>query len=209
MKVDIWLDFVCPFCYMGDKQFKEALQQFDSLQDIEINYCSFELDQKKERDKASNAVENFAREYNMPLEKAQHIMGKTAKKVESAGLEYHYKNTIPANTFDAHRLNYYAKEYGKDRDLTARIMRAHFAEGLDIGHREVLADLASEVGLNRKEVIQVLNSDQYSSQISHDRERAIALNIDLVPTLIFNNNERISGVLTLEDYTDILKKIDQ
>ena len=209
MKVDIWLDFVCPFCYMGDKQFKEALEQFAPLKDIEINYRSFELDPRKHRDKTASTVETFAKKYNMPLEKAKHIMEKTAKKVESIGLRYDYEKAIQANTFDAHRLNYYAKRYDKDGDMTARIMKAHFADGLDIGDRAVLADLASEVGLSREEVTLLLNSDQYSPQIAQDRERAIALNVDVVPTLIFNDHERIAGVLSLEDYIDALNKMNK
>lgn len=206
MKVDIWLDFVCPFCYMGDKQFKEALNQFESLKGIEINYRSFELDPSKDRDKTIGAVEGFAKKYQMPIGKAEHIMGKTAKKVEGAGLAYRYKEMVPANTFDAHRLTYYAKESGKDQAVVEKILKAHFVYALDIADKEVLASLASEAGLNKEEATAVLNSDKYASNLAHDKKAARELGVDVVPTLIFDNGERIAGVLSPEDYAEALKK---
>lgn len=209
MKIDLWFDFVCPFCYMADKQFKETLNRFDSLKDLEINYRGFELDTRKHRDKGGDTVANFAKKYDMPLSKAKHIMEKTARKVESIGLTYHYEHIIQANTFDAHRLNFYAKEFNKDKEMTERIMKAHFADGFDICDQTVLADLAHEVGLNKQDVLKMLNSDKYESQIANDRKEAQELKVDVVPTLIFNGQEqhRISGVLSLEDYTEFLNKI--
>lgn len=211
MKIDLWFDFVCPFCYMGDKQFKEALSRFESLKDLEINYRSFQLDTRKPLDKSGDTVENFAKKYNMPLSKAKHIMGKTEKKVESVGLSYNYKDIIPANTFDAHRLNFYAKEFDKDKEMAERIMKAHFADGLDICNPAVLANLATEVGLDKDEVIKMLNSDKYASQIANDRKEAKELKVDVVPTLIFNGKvqHRISGILSLKDYTEFLNKSNQ
>jgi len=209
MKVDLWFDFVCPFCYMGDKQFKEVLNRFESLKDLEINYRSFELDIRKHRDKGGDTVTNFAKQYDMPLAKAKHIMEKTKTKVESTGLTYEYQDIIQANTFDAHRLAFYAKEFNKDKKMTERIMKAHFADGLDICDQTVLADLASEVGLDKESVIKMLNSDQYEAQIANDRKEAKELKVDVVPTLIFNGKEqhRIAGVLSTEDYTEFLNKI--
>lgn len=207
MKVDIWLDFVCPFCYMGDKQFKEALNQFESLKDIEINYRSFELDPSKNRDKTISAVEDLANKYQMPIEKAKHIMEKTVKRVQDAGLAYRYKEMVPANTFDAHRLTYYAKESGKDQAVVEKILKAHFVYGLDIGDQGVLANLASEAGLNKEETIAMLNSHKYASNLAHDEKVARELKVDVVPTLIFHNGERIAGVLSPEDYVEALKKV--
>lgn len=207
IKIDIWSDFVCPFCYIGRKKLEEALKEFDLWGKVEMNYKSLELDASKDRDKTTDAVQQFADKYEMPLSKAQHIMKKTQAIVEKEGLVYNYKDTVSASTYNAHRLNYYAKEFGKSEEITKRIMHANFVEGLDIGNIEILAILGEEIGLDRKEVLGMLSSDKYSQQIKDDRKMAEELKIDVVPTYIINGEHRISGVLETEDYRELLKKV--
>lgn len=215
IQIDIWSDFVCPFCYIGRKRFEEALIQL-SLCEIELssvcskverNYKSYELDTTKERKIIGDVVEQFAAKYSMPLGKAERVMEKTAEKVEAAGLVYNYKNTISANTFNAHRLNYYAKEFSKDEQMTARLSEAHFVDGLDINDIDVLSTLGEEVGLNKSKIVEMLNSHRYYDELENDKKMAIELNIDIVPTYIINKKHRISGVLSSEDYLEILKKV--
>ncbi len=207
IKIDIWSDFVCPFCYIGRKKFEEALKEFDLWDKVEMNYRSLELDPTKERDKNTDSVQQFADNYAMPLSKAQHIMEKTQETVEKEGLVYNYKDAVSANTYNAHRLNYYAKAFGKSEEITKRIMHAHFVEGLDIGNVEILMILGQEIGLDRKGVLGMLSSDQYSKQIKDDRKIAQELKIDVVPTYIVNDEHRISGVLSSEDYRELLEKV--
>lgn len=206
IKVDIWSDFVCPFCYIGRKKFEEALKEVDLWNKIEMNYRSLELDPTKDRDKEADPVQKFADNYEMPLGKAQRILEKTQARVEGEGLVYDYSKTIDANTFNAHRLNYYAKEFGKSEEMTRKILSAHFAENLDIGDLEVLSSIGEEIGLNKEKIMEMFNSDQYYLEIEKDRKMAKKLNVDLVPTYIINDKHRISGILSSEDYLELLKK---
>lgn len=207
IKIDIWSDFVCPFCYIGRKKLEEALKELGLWNKVEINYKSLELNTTRERDVNTNPVQEFANNYAMSLSKAQHILKKTQGKVEKEGLVYNYKDTVSASTYNAHRLNHYAKEFGKSEDLTKRIMHAHFVESLNIGDIEVLSALGEEVGLDKNEITRMLNSDKYSKEIADERIVAEALKIDIVPTYIINDKHRISGILSSEDYRNFLNNI--
>ncbi|HHX59834.1 MAG TPA: DsbA family oxidoreductase [Epulopiscium sp.] len=209
IKVDIWSDFVCPFCYIGRKKFEEALKETDLWGKVEMNYRSLELDPTKERNKEADPVQQFADKYEMPLGKAQRIMEKTQAKVEAEGLSYNYNKTVAANTFNAHRLNYYAKEFGKSEEVTTKILNGHFAKSLDIGDLEVLSKIGEDVGLNKDEIMKMFHSNQYYLEIENDRKMAEKLNVDLVPTYIINDKHRISGILSSEDYLELLKKVKE
>ena len=205
IKIDIWSDFVCPFCYMGRKKLEEALKALDLWGKVEMTYRSLELDKSLDRD--TNTVRQLAKNYHMPIDKAELVMEKTQAEVEQAGLVYHYKKAISANTFNAHRLNYYAQSLGKGEEMTKAIMQAHFAQGQDISDLRVLANLGEKLGLDPKEIRSMFSSDRYKQEIEADRKMAGQLKIDVVPTYIINDYHRISGALSAEDYRQWLKKV--
>ena len=207
IKIDIWSDFVCPFCYIGRKKLEEALGELGLSEKVEKHYRSFELDRSKERKNGGDVVYQLATQYSMPMGKAERVMEKTADKVEAEGLVYNYKKAISANTFNAHRLNYYAKEFGKDEEMTSRILEAHFVHGLDIANIEVLATLGQEIGLDKTQISAMFESDQYDTEIQNDKKMAIELKIELVPTYIINDQYRIEGILSSEDYLEFLNQV--
>ncbi|NMA83740.1 MAG: DsbA family oxidoreductase [Epulopiscium sp.] len=206
MKIDIWSDFVCPFCYIGKKVFETAVKKFDYANSIKINYKSFQLDSRSKRDRGFDVVQDLADNYKIGREQAQKMIEQAVTLAEAVGLVYDYKNMIPANTFDAHRLNYYAKEVQKDKEITERLLHAHFAEGLDIDDHSVLSQIAKEAGLDKEKTLLMLQSDQYSAEVEKDQKTAQELKIEVVPTYIFNDKYRISGAQSLDDFLNMLNK---
>lgn len=204
MKIDIWSDFACPFCYAGMKKFKQALNELDFSNDIEINHRSFQLNPNLKQGEYSDVIEQLADSYMTTREKAEKMMDGAVAFVEGEGLVYDFKNMIPANTSDAHRLIYYAKEFQKDTLLSDRIFKAHFEEVFDIGDRNTLSGLAEEVDLDKSKVLDMLNSHSYLEEIKKDELEAIKLNIEVVPTFIINDETRIAGALSSEDFLKAL-----
>lgn len=207
MKIELWSDFACPFCYAGKKRFERALNEFGHPGEIQVNYRSFQLNPDKKNGSNTDVVSELADSYRVTREKALEMIQNAVAFVESEGLIYDYENMISTNTRDAHRLNYFAKKFGKDKEMSDRLFLAHFAEGLDIGNRDILSDLAQEINLDREDAFAMLNSEQYSTEINQDIQDAIKLKIDLVPTFIFNDKTRISGALVLKDFLEALKKV--
>lgn len=209
MKIDIWSDFSCPYCFAGMKKFQRVLSELEHLNKIKINYRSFQLYPDLKHGDYPDSIQLLADSYIVSREKALDMMKKSIAFVNDEGLVYDYKNMVPANTLDAHRLTYYAKQFQKDTALSNRIFKAHFEEGLDIASRSILGDLAEEVGLDKTKVLDMLNSHSYleekiSKEIEKDEADAIKLNIEVVPTFIINDETRIAGVLSSEDFLNAL-----
>lgn len=203
MKIDIWSDFACPYCFAGLKKFQSVLNELDNLNDIEVNYRSIQLHPNLKHGDYFDIIHLLADSYEVSKEKALRMMEHSITFVHDEGLSYNYEKMIPANTLDAHRLTNYAKQFNKDTLLSNRIFKAHFEEGFDIGNRETLCNLAEEVGLNKENVLTMLNSDIYHDEIKKDEAEAIKLNIEVVPTLIINDEIRIAGVLSLDDFAPL------
>jgi len=150
MKVEIWSDFVCPFCYIGKRRFEEALSSLPFRDDVEVVYRSFELDPRMEKGVAHNVMEALAKKYGMSVEQARQSNASLAAQAEQVGLTYNYEQWKFTNTFDAHRLAHFAGAHGKANEMTERLMYAYFTEAKHLGEPETLADLAAEIGLDRE-----------------------------------------------------------
>ena len=203
MKIDIWFDYACPYCFAGLKKFQRALSELDNLSDIEINYRSFQLYPDLKHGDYTDAVLLLADAYEVSKEKALKMMEKSIAFVNSEDLVYDYEKMIPANTFDAHRLTHYAQEFNKATAISNRIFKAHFEMGLDIANRETLGNLAKEVGLEKTKVLDMLNSDIYFEKMKDDYTEAHKLNFDLIPTIILEDGTIITGVLSDEDFATL------
>lgn len=207
MKIDIWSDFACPYCYAGMKKFRRALNQLNLSGNIEVNFRSFQLNPSLKHGDYPDFIGLLADSYMVSREKAIGMIEKSVAFVNAEGLVYDYKKMVPANTLDAHRLTYYAKDFQKDTLLSDRLFKAHFAEGLDLGNRDTLGKLAEEVGLNKAEVLDMLNSSSYLEEIKKDQLEANKLNIDVVPTFIINDETRVAGALSSEDFLKALHAV--
>jgi len=193
LKVEIWSDFVCPFCYIGKRRFEAALERFAHRSEVEVVYRSFELDPNRENDNDESVHEMLASKYGMSVEQAKAANDNVARQAAQVGLTYRFDEMVVPNTFDAHRLTHFAAERGKQEALTERLLKAHFTENLHLGRRETLADLAAEVGLDRGEAAAMLESGRYADAVRGDEREAAALGCRGVPFFVLDRKFAVSG----------------
>lgn len=206
MKVEIWSDYVCPFCYIGKRRFEAALQQFSHKDEVEVIYRSFELDPYIARDGNPNVHDMLAAKYGMSREQAVANTNQLTQQAKALGLEYHLDRTIQTNTFDAHRLTHFAASKGKRTEMTERLLKAHFTDSLHLGREETLADLAAEIGLDREEALRVLKEGQYAEEVRADEQEAGRLGVRGVPFFVINRKYAVSGAQPSEVFRNALQK---
>jgi predicted DsbA family dithiol-disulfide isomerase len=207
IQVEIWSDFVCPFCYIGKRRFERALDQFEHKDEVKVVFRSFELDPHAPQIQDQNVHERLAEKYGMSLEQAKAMNERVGRLAEEVGLHYDFDNMKPTNTFDAHRLSHFAKREGKMGEMTERLMKAYFTEGLHIGKHEQLADLASEVGMEREKVLDMLRKNDFSEEVRRDEFIARQIGITGVPFFLFNQTYAVSGAQSSDVFLDVLKKV--
>ncbi|TLS49590.1 DsbA family oxidoreductase [Paenibacillus antri] len=206
MKVEIWSDFVCPFCYIGKRRFEEALASLPFRDDVEVVYRSFELDPRMEKGVAYNVHEALAKKYGMSLEQARQSNAGLAAQAKQVGLDYNYDEWKFTNTFDAHRLAHFAASEGKAHEMTERLLHAYFTEAKHLGDRETLADLAADVGLNREAALEALASDAFADAVRADESDGSALGIRGVPFFVIDRKYGISGAQPTATFVGALQQ---
>ena len=209
MKIDIWSDFACPFCYIGKRNLEKALEELNLLEKVEIIFHSFQLDPDAKKENPENSVTSLSNKYGITKEEAQKMIDRIVRMAKAVGLEYDYDKLIQTNTFDAHKLVQYGKEINKDNKLIERLFKAYFIDGLDIGDIEVLGDLGEEVGLHRDKVLNVLNSQEYALKVEEDKELAQKLEISSVPFFVIDNKTAIPGAQPPETFIEVIKEINK
>jgi predicted DsbA family dithiol-disulfide isomerase len=202
VKVEIWSDVVCPWCYIGKRRFEAALARFAHRDEIEVVWRSFELDPTTESARFSGDgpeyVDRLAAKYGMPREQAQQAVASTTATAADVGLDFHMDRALAANTFDAHRVIHLAAARGVQAQVKDRLMRAHFAEGAAVGDRATLVQLAGEAGLDGAEVERVLESGEYADAVRADESEAAALGIRGVPFFVLDRRYGVSGAQPVE-----------
>ncbi|WP_026883969.1 DsbA family oxidoreductase [Clostridium akagii] len=206
MKIEVWFDFVCPFCYMGKRKLEIALEKFEHRDEVELVFRSFELDPSSEKKFDENINEIIAKKYGISVEQAKASNNQITAEAQSIGLNYNFDNIMPTNSFDAHRLAQYAKTEGKMNELSERILKAYFVDSLNISDHKVLASLAGEVGINSLKALSILESDQYGEEVRKDEEIASKLRISGVPYFVINNKYTVSGAQSSEIFLETLEK---
>ncbi|MDQ0216628.1 protein disulfide-isomerase [Oikeobacillus pervagus] len=205
MKIEVWSDFVCPFCYIGKRRLEKALENFPQKSKVEVVYRSYELDPNAKKDYQESIHQILASKYGISLEKATKMNEDIGKQAASVGLEYHFDTMKPTNTFHAHRLVKFAEEKGKE--MTERLLRAYFTDSKHLGNDEELAQLAVELGFDYDEVIRVLESDQYSEAVRADEEMARKIGVQGVPFFVLNQKYAVSGAQPTEIFEKALQKV--
>ncbi len=206
MKVEIWSDFVCPFCYIGKRNFEAALNKAGISEEVEIIYRSFELDPYANRDGNLPAKEMLMKKYQMSEARAAQSLRDLTDSAKAVGLEYHMDQTIQTNTFDAHRLSHYAKEMGKSQTYMEHIFKAHFTEGLHIGDHKVLKMIAEVIGLDANRVSNILAGDDYADDVRADERMAHEVGIHGVPYFLIDGEFTIYGAQPVASFLKVFEK---
>ncbi|MBO0993943.1 DsbA family oxidoreductase [Bacillus sp. SD088] len=210
MKIEVWSDFVCPFCYIGKRRLEQALEQFPHQDEVEVEFHSFELDPTTAKDQEKTIHESLATKYGVNVDEAKKMNEGVGEQAKSVGLNFHFDTMVPTNTFDAHRLAHFAKTKAKDKEITERLLQGYFSEGKRLSDYEVLADLAVEVGLDRNEVLQILqNETAYADEVRYDENTAQQIGVRGVPFFVVNQKYAISGAQPVETFVGALEKVWQ
>ncbi len=193
MKVEIWSDVVCPFCYVGKRRFETALATFPNAEKIEVVWRAFELDPDAPRRSPGTLDERLAAKYGMSLEQAREMNANVVAMSAGEGLEVRLDVAQPGNTFDAHRLIRMAADHGLQAEANERLLRAYWVEGRAIGEVATLTELGAELGLDRDEVSAMLRGDAYAASVRDDQEQARAFGIQGVPFFVLDRAYAVSG----------------
>lgn len=206
MKIEIWSDIVCPFCYIGKRKLETALEQFPHKEEVEIEFKSYQLDPNTPKYNGQNFYESMAKKIGS-IEQVKQMIGNVVHQAKLVGLDFNFDDAKPTNTFDAHRITKFAKEHGKDALISEKLFHANFVSCEDVGNIETLADIAADVGLDRNEALAVLqDKDKYSDEVLADIEQAKKYQISGVPYFIINQKYAISGAQLTEVFANALEK---
>lgn len=206
MKIEVWSDYVCPFCYIGSQRLKNALEEYEGMDEVVLEYRSFELDPEKRTEKVENVYEHLAKKYGITVEEARQNVRNVENLASVEGLDIDNEHAIQANTFDAHRLGQLARQEGRSSEFTLLLYQAHFSEGTDLGDRESLLRLAEQAGLDRDAAEAVLLGDTFAKEVRRDEEMAREIGIGGVPFFVFNEKFAVSGAQSKETFSKVLKK---
>lgn len=206
MKIEIWSDYACPYCYIGERQLEKALESFSGKEDIDISYKSFELDPYASYETVSTTKERVALKYGYTSEQAQQMIDNVTKYAKSVGLDYNYGTTRYTNTFEAHRIAKYAETKGKGLEMSEKLFHAYFTENKQMSDHKVLTDIAIEIGLDKSEVEDVLKNKKFAEDVRNDEYEASRLGIRAVPFFLINGKYSFSGAQSPETFEKIFEK---
>lgn len=207
MKIEIWSDIVCPWCYIGKRRFESALATFPHRDDVEVVYRSFELDPSAEKKSGVSSTDMLAKKYRISRERAEAMNARVSALAAQEELDYHLESARHANTFDAHRLIHFAASHGRQIEMKERLMRAYFTESADVGDTDTLVRLAAEVGLNTGEAREALQRGAFADDVRADERRAQMLGISGVPYFVIDEKYGISGAQPTEVFAQALQAI--
>ena len=207
MKIEVWSDYVCPFCYIGKRRLEEAITSTGLAQNIDVHFKAYELDPNSPAVSDKSTYENLAEKYQTTPEAAKQMTSSVKQQAKTVGLEYDFDKIKPANTFDAHRLAKWAGAQGKPAEVSERFLKAYFIEAQEIGRHEVLLNLVEEIGLNRTQAAEVLSSDLYEAEVKQDIQEGMAIGVQGVPFFVINRKYAISGAQSSETFAQAIRKV--
>lgn len=206
MKVEIWSDVMCPFCYIGKRRFEMALDEFKHADEIDLQWKSYQLNPDMETDPDRNINEYLAEAKGWSPEQARQMNQRVTNMAEEVGLEYNMDQAVVANSFDAHRLIQFAQTEGCGSEMEEALFKAYFTDGKNIADYETLASLGSEAGLDPDKAKEVLNSDEFANQVKHDIQIAKSIQVQGVPFFLFHRKYAVSGAQESEVFLKALKQ---
>ncbi|TKD68638.1 DsbA family oxidoreductase [Pseudalkalibacillus hwajinpoensis] len=206
MQIEVWSDFVCPFCYIGKRRLENALSTFPQRDQVDVIFKSFELDPNAKETNGESMAELLSAKYNVSLEQAHGMCENMKQQAAGEDLTYDFDKMIPTNSFDAHRLVHYATEHGISNEMSERLFYAFFTESKNIGDHETLASLGEELGLDATDIKRMLGTDEFSKEVRNDEAMGSQLGIQGVPFFVFDGKYAVSGAQPVEMFEQALTK---
>lgn len=205
MKVDIWSDVQCPWCYIGKRKFEAAVAGFDG--EVEVEYHSFELSPDTPVDYEGTPAQYLAERKGMSLPQVEQMFQRVISIAAAVGLDYDFDAMHQTNTVKAHELLHYAKARGRQGEMKEALLRAYFIDGGHVGRIDDLADLAAGLGFDRADVVRSLTEDEYLPAVKQDGEQARAYGITGVPFYVFDGKYGVSGAQETATFAQVLAQV--
>ncbi|MER2173112.1 MAG: DsbA family oxidoreductase [Carnobacterium sp.] len=205
MKIAIWSDFVCPFCYIGKRHLEAAIKD---RTDVEIEFHSYELDPTAPEKVEGTMEEYFAEHKGMSVDQAQSMFNQVTQMANNVDLDYHYDIIQHGNTLKPHRLFQFAKEQGKGNEFMELAKKAYFIEGKWLNDDDFLVHLAESIGLEEARVREILTSNAYLDAVRLDQAQAVEIGVQGVPFFVIDEQYGVSGAQPIEVFEQVLAEID-
>lgn len=205
MKVEIWSDVMCPFCYIGKRKFETALDTFEHKDEVEIVWHSFQLNPDMKDAPDQDIYQYLADIKGQSRAWSLQMHDNVAQTAKAVGLDYRFDIAKVANSFDAHRVIQLAKKYKLTDALEERFFKAYFTEGAVISDHETITRLAVEIGLDKAEVESVLSSNQYADDVLKDGQIAHQMGARGVPFFVMDRAYGVSGAQDPSVFSNTLK----
>lgn len=207
MKIEIWSDYVCPFCYIGKRTLEKALKQTGFEPQAEISFKAYQLNPEAPVNSTLSTYESLAEKLGQTVEQAKEMTKGVAQHARKVGLEYDFDHLVEANTMAAHRLVKWAEEKGKAPELTESLLHHYFIEAKNISSDEVLLAIIDHIGLDQSEAKGVLASDRFAAEVEADIMEARQIGVQGVPFFVINRKYAIAGAQPLEAFVDSIRQI--
>ena len=207
LKIQIWSDIMCPFCYIGKRRLENAISQFGHQDAIEIEWKSFQLDPNYIASDDDDLVERLAEKYQKDKDWAIEMLESMTQNAANSGLEFHFEKAITTNSLNAHRLLHLAKKHQLGTALKELLFKAYLTDGEDVNNLETLKKLGIQTGLDANKIDQVLQSNAYTKEVKEDMLMAQKTGVQGVPFFVFDNKYAISGAQHVETFVKTLEKV--
>jgi predicted DsbA family dithiol-disulfide isomerase len=210
IKIDIWSDVACPWCYIGKRKLENGIAAYAESDDavpVEVEYHSFELSPDTPVDFEGSTTSYLAERKGMPVQQVEQMLERVTGIAADVGLDYDFDTVKHTNTVKAHQLIHYAKAHGVQLEAKERLLKAYFVEGRHVGRVADLADLAAEIGLDRDDVLRSLETDEYLAAVHADQQQAVAYGIQGVPFFVVDGRYGVSGAQDAAVFTQVLQQV--
>lgn len=204
IKVDVWSDIACPWCFIGKRKFEAGAELFGG--DVEVEYHSFELSPDTPVD-FDGSEQDYLIGRGYPADRVEGMLERVTGIAESVGLHYDYDALQHTNTVLAHQLIHYAKAHGRQLEMKERLLAAYFEQGRHVGRVSDLADLAAELGFDRDDVVRSLSADEYLDAVRADQELALEYGIQGVPFFVIDGKYGVSGAQDPATFANVLTQV--
>ncbi|MER5432429.1 DsbA family oxidoreductase [Streptomyces sp. NPDC002588] len=205
LRIDVWSDVVCPWCYIGKRRLETALGRFEHADEVELHWHSFQLDPAHPKGHRRSVFETLAQKTGAPLAQIGAMTRQVSELATAEGLTYDLQRAVSVNTIDAHRLSHLAAAHGLGDQMHERLLRAHLCEAEIVDDADTLVRLGAEVGVPEDETRRMLTGDEYAESVQADFREARAYGATGVPFFVLNRAYAVSGAQPADTFLSALR----